>query len=303
MNFIKREKVIKLYYVGAKGLNFGDSINPIVFERLLNIKTKRGYPTYSDVIGIGSLMERLNLKDILNTKCGYFFRYSYKPIYTMGTGYKTAFVPYSKFLDRPYRKIIPLVLRGKLSHKTLENFCKKKFENVAYGDLGLIFNFLLNKLEPKKYSVGIIPHLFDYNNPIIYKLAEFYGKNACIINLEEEPLTVLEKIQQCETVLSSSLHGLIAADSLNIPNKRIKISYLREQQTQVDFKFNDYYSIFFDKPMPYCDVMNTPEEKYFELFKELTTEKIAQDYEISYSVVQEYQKILLKKGEELKNLF
>lgn len=35
------KKNITLYYVGTKGINFGDSINPIFFERILNIKVKR----------------------------------------------------------------------------------------------------------------------------------------------------------------------------------------------------------------------------------------------------------------------
>ena len=30
-------KNIRLYYVGARGINFGDSINPVLFERIFGV--------------------------------------------------------------------------------------------------------------------------------------------------------------------------------------------------------------------------------------------------------------------------
>jgi pyruvyltransferase len=44
---------------------------------------------------------------------------------------------------------------------------------------------------------------------------------------------------ECKIVLSSSLHGLVLADSFQIPNKRIVLS---NNIIGGDFKFKDYYS-------------------------------------------------------------
>ena len=60
-----------------------------------------------------------------------------------------------------------------------------------------------------------------------------------------DPIKTLNKINVCETILSSTLNGLIAADSLNIPNQWIRVS---DGVIGGDFKFNDYYSVFDLKP-------------------------------------------------------
>ncbi len=41
------------------------------------------------------------------------------------------------------------------------------------------------------------------------------------------------------------MHGIIAADSLNIPNQAIRFS---DKLTGGNFKFNDYYSVFDIEP-------------------------------------------------------
>jgi hypothetical protein len=60
------------------------------------------------------------------------------------------------------------------------------------------------------------------------------------------PKEVISQIAQCNSILSSSLHGLITADSLRIPNIRIEISTAIRGG---DWKFNDYYSAFGIEPL------------------------------------------------------
>ena len=52
---------------------------------------------------------------------------------------------------------------------------------------------------------------------------------------------IIREIAECETVVSSSLHGLIAADALGVPNRRIRHS---GKVRGGDFKYDDYYSAF-----------------------------------------------------------
>lgn len=291
------KKNITLYYVGTKGINFGDSINPIFFERILNIKVKRGYPTNSDVVAIGSLMQMLTLKNIIRyKKIPYFLKYNLKPIITMGTGFNCD-IEKSNFLNRTYRNVYPVILRGKLSHKTLEKINKKEYKDVSYGDLGLLFLYLLEKKVPKCYKLGIIPHKSDYSNPIINLLLEEI-QDSTLIDLRMPPLETLERIAECETVISSSLHGLVAADSLNIPNKRIKLSN-HGFDFNVDFKFDDYYSIFTNGLPNYIELT---QENYKSFIQELTPEKISEDYCISYREVQNYQNQLYKTCQKLKDI-
>lgn len=261
---------IKLYYVGTRGINLGDSINPILLERFLGLTVKRGFPTNSDVVAIGSLLQMLTMKNIImNKKFLYFLKYNPKPIFTLGTGF--AFdINENDFFNKTYRNVVPLILRGHISHSTLEKINNKTYKNVIYGDLGLLFLYLLEKKVSKRYKLGIVPHKYDYYNPLINCLLDKFSRST-LIDLRMPPLETLEKIAQCETIVSSSLHGLVAADSLDIPNKRIKLSN-HGFDFNVDYKFDDYYSVFFDSPPNYIELTK---ENHKAFIKDLAPEKIA----------------------------
>ncbi len=235
-------KNIRLYYVGTRGINFGDSINPVLFERIFGVCVKRGFPTNCDVVGIGSLMQMFTLRHIIkNSKYLYFLKYNYKPVVTMGTGFCCDISKFN-FGIQTYREVNPLILRGRLSHEVLESVNKKKYSGVVYGDLGLLCSYLQDKKTIKRYAVGFVPHKFDYDNPKIEFLLRSIPKSV-LIDLREPPIETLNKIAECDTIVSSSLHGLVAADSLGIPNMRMKLSN-HGFDFNVDFKFDDYYSVF-----------------------------------------------------------
>ena len=92
----------------------------------------------------------------------------------------------------------------------------------------------------KRYDVGIVPHVCDLNDPAAAELVRRYD-NAKLINVKDDPITVLTQIAQCRCVLSSSLHGLIAADSFHIPNLHIVFS---DRPLGDGYKFDDYYSAY-----------------------------------------------------------
>lgn len=129
-------------------------------------------------------------------------------------------------------------VRGNL---TAERISSVRTKAAALGDPGLLAgNIGIKRLE-KKYRLGIIPHYSDYHLVFSGALRNLRQNNpgeVNIIDVQQSPVTVIRQIMMCETVLSSSLHGLIVADALGIPNQWIEFSTL----VGGHFKFHDYYS-------------------------------------------------------------
>jgi hypothetical protein len=134
-----------------------------------------------------------------------------------------------------------MALRGKLTKSKLEKISSKEYNKIVLGDPGLLCKHLIDNTNViKKYRLGIIPHYVDKTNRYISEI-QANNPNSKIIDIQQEPYAFLKEISQCDTVVSSAMHGLIAADSLNIPNIRLILS---DKLTGGDFKFNDYYSVF-----------------------------------------------------------
>jgi len=66
-----------------------------------------------------------------------------------------------------------------------------------------------------------------------------YGDDVLVIDVMRNPLAVFEDIDKCDLILSSSLHGIVVADSLNIRNAWIHLS---DRIVGKGFKFYDYFS-------------------------------------------------------------
>ena len=115
----------------------------------------------------------------------------------------------------------------------------RKLDNAAIGDPGLLAARLVDiQGVKKKYALGIIPHYVDKNSPLLSKIKI---ENARLIDIQQNPADFLAKIAECENVISSAMHGLIAADSLGIPNIRMILS---DKIVGGDYKYDDYYSAF-----------------------------------------------------------
>jgi pyruvyltransferase len=128
-------------------------------------------------------------------------------------------------------------VRGELTKKTL-----KLDSTIPVGDFGLLADRLLNKkgaVTVKKYQVGFVPHYVDYYNPWFANMANQLKNECCIIDVQNKPESVISQISNCHVIVSSSLHGIIVADSLNIPNIWIQLS---DKVIGDGFKFYDYNS-------------------------------------------------------------
>lgn len=197
----------------TKVVNFGDLLTPMLLRRygmlpLFSEKNK------ADIICIGS---------ILNS-----FPEDY-PGYILGSGL-------IKDETKTFKNAKILSVRGELTRDRIS-----APPSTILGDPGLLADKLLSHRQEKKYNLGIVPHYVDKQNERLLKISQKYNEEILIIDVQRNPKTVIENIDRCKYILSSSLHGLVAADSLGIPNGWIQLT---DKVLGGGFKFQDYASAF-----------------------------------------------------------
>lgn len=143
--------------------------------------------------------------------------------YIMGSGFI-----HERF-DRSNNQWKVKIIRGPLS-KAQSGFEKE----CVYGDPGILASVVFPKKDHKKYKLGILPHCVDYG---FAKQLEF-GDQVKIISARQPASMVAAEIQECEHIASSSLHGLIFADSFGIPNIHLRFG---DKLIGGNHKFQDYY--------------------------------------------------------------
>lgn len=230
--FFKTRKK-KVYYFDRVD-NMGDLLNKNIYEKLFN-SFELVSPKKSDFLMIGSILHNL-----FGEKT--FFSFLKKPVCILGAG----FIQPSDKKDVFVRPLKIKGLRGKISKKRLEDqgFNVKK---AVLGDWGLITSILFPQENiKKKFKVGIIPHYIDKPLKEVSTLKNKY-KNSKVLDITKEPISFIKDLLECETIISSAMHGLILADSYNIPN--LRISFKGSKVLGGDYKFNDYYSIYSKEPL------------------------------------------------------
>lgn len=238
------KRALKTYY--AKLPNMGDLLNELIIRDIFNYDLVRHTPSTCELSVIGSGMD-----------CFLKSTYMYPKFWSVWQEYQakfsrervnvwcTGFIYYERNTTGFYRDMNFHSVRGKLTKARIEKMLNKSFD-IPTGDGGLIASYLVKRPVEKKYKVGIIPHFAEQDHVAFKKLKQKYP-NATTINLREDPLKVVEKIAACELIVSSSLHGLIVADSFGIPNQWVIVSNKLKGD---NFKFDDYYSAFDLKSNP-----------------------------------------------------
>lgn len=223
--------------------NMGDLLNEYIFERVFQVPfvhcdSLRKY----EVTGIGSFLDALftgpekerTLKSRIRN-----IVYSHCPTMCMtwGTGFLEDYSSKRTGLIR--NNVSFLAVRGKKTQNCIEKIIGQHIDPVL-GDGGILAPFLFDQHISKKYETGFIPHFREKCSDIVSDIMDKHPK-LHLIDLQLNPLQVIEEIAACEYIYSSSLHGLIIADAFRIPNQRI---YLTDAPLGGTFKFDDYYSAY-----------------------------------------------------------
>lgn len=229
-------KDLKIYY--AKADNMGDMLNKDIIEKCFGYKAIRRTYLTGAISGIGSglgnyMYDDCKWKNILKFLSSIFYPKAY--VWSMG------FISNKENDGKIYKKNIKFCsVRGELSKKRIEKILGNKLD-ISTGDAGLLSSYLIaNKHIEKKYDVGIIAHFREKDEPFFEKLKDKIP-NSVIIDVQDTPLNVINKIAECNSIVSSSLHGLIISDSLRVPNVHVVVT---NKMLGDGFKFNDYYSCF-----------------------------------------------------------
>ena len=198
--------------------NFGDKITPMLLKHF-GVPVEWSPPEHAELIGVGSILEKVpdNFKGT---------------IWTGGLMHEST--------HREFPKARVLGVRGRL---TLERLTCSNIGNVVLGDGGLLCDEFSPSIRKKKHALGIVPHFVDIHDPLVKALAES-SSDIRVIDVCAETSEVMRTVAECEHIISSSLHGLVLADSLGIPNRWLELNRGAEVVTGAGFKYRDYYSVF-----------------------------------------------------------
>lgn len=183
-----------------KPYNFGDELGALILTKL-GYKVRRVALSKADVVIIGTILDIAETQNPNVTVLG------------AGSGHS----------HESEHNFYSLAVRGKLTALNLKT-------DAVLGDVGLLASRIWTK-SPARYNIGVVRHYVDKDD---YPFADI------VIDATEDAETVIKKISSCRVILSSSLHGLIIADSYGIPNMRIA----RDDVISGNWKWMDYKTAF-----------------------------------------------------------
>lgn len=195
------------WWSASQGANFGDDLSHVIVEK---------------IVGRPIAFRSLDSKGQILLAAGSILHYARDGDVIWGSGFRENPLSENRFQVLDVRAV-----RGPRTRKFLQ---KKGIDcPKVYGDPAILMSTLFPeyKNQEKIYDYIIIPNIGEINCFILYK-------NVVLPTL---PWTeIVEKMNQSRLVISSSLHGIIVAESYGIPARLLKMTWLESI-----LKYQDYY--------------------------------------------------------------
>jgi pyruvyltransferase len=212
-----KQNISLYYWKPSRTLdNFGDRLSYELVSRIvgrkINFTNHKGYK--KKLLAIGSVLNAANNGDVV-----------------WGSGFLLH--------GRMNKEINNLDIRSVRGPRTRESL-KKNFNLDApeiYGDPALLFPYFFPEFKRNKYpkyDYVLIPHMSQTD-------AVFDKNDERVVRPTEDWQIVASKIINAKMVISTSLHGLIIAESFGIPARLLNENKYFQRRKAHIFKYEDYY--------------------------------------------------------------
>ncbi len=191
--------------------NFGDLLTPYLLPEW-NVVPVPAPPGRAALVGVGSLIQHL-------------------PDDFSGAMWGTGLIE-DRRMDLP--AATTLALRGELTRDRLGNP-----EVLALGDPGLLLPRRIRR-QTVRWDVGVIPHYAHRGHAGLERLIAGFDGTVTVVDVRRHPAAVGRHIASCRAIVTTSLHGLIVADSLGIPAIWV---VMPNELFGGEFKFRDHETV------------------------------------------------------------
>jgi len=146
---------------------------------------------------------------------------------------------------------------GMLSPESLPKMAPKEFVSVRgplaryyliksgfdvperYGDTGILAGDFIDDRSKPDHRIGVILHHSErWMEKKLFRRKNGFKKDILFPDVTAHPLNLIKQIARCEMIFSSSLHGIIFANALNIPAAWLALT---DRVCGKGFKYYDYY--------------------------------------------------------------
>jgi pyruvyltransferase len=217
-------KLIKLYWWRPKEApaNYGDALSPFIVEAMARKPVAYTKLRWSDLVAIGSILQ------VAYTKTSSIrWKLRSGPLRVWGSGTLRP-------IDGGDRSgFAVFAVRGPATRAALG-----LPEETPLGDPALLIGEMV-AMQGKRFRWGIVPHMVHRHDAdeALSHLSRTLPRSTIIDVTHPDVTETTKLIQSCDFIASSSLHGVIVADALGIPNVWVRLC----DPANFDFKFDDYF--------------------------------------------------------------
>jgi len=212
----KGSKPLKLYWWRRESrANLGDEMSPRIVAAVSGRDVVFSSADTADMLAVGSVLGS-----------GSDFRRR-TPTHVWGSGLMS-------YHDIETTRYVFSAVRGALTRA-----CVSRSSDIPLGDPGLLTSRVWEGGKTKRYSWGIIPHHSHGYLHLFSSLRNNTPRSVLLDPTDPDIDVLIRTISECDFIASSSLHGLIIADSYGIPNVWIRTPVIHDG---ANFKFYDYFS-------------------------------------------------------------